>query len=272
VKFTVIGASGFIGSSLTAKLRAEGNSVFAPGRGDPDIFTSSLGHVIYAAGITADFRSRPFDTLRANTNFVAQLLEQANFESLLYLSSARIYRHAEHSGEDAAIFLRSSDPEDLYDLTKLTGEALCHASGRNFVRVVRLTNVVGSDFRSQNFLFDLIRAACDTGEIKLRSRLESAKDYVLLQDVLEILPKVAIDGDRSCYNLGSGRNLTHAELLEPIVTNTGARLTIEPNAPQIVTPQIDIDRICQEFGYQPSPVLPSIPELIHEYQKYQQRL
>jgi hypothetical protein len=66
--------------------------------------------------------------------------------------------------------------------------------------------------------------------------------------------------------------IVHAELLEPIVTNTGARLTIEPNAPQIVTPQIDIDRICQEFGYQPSPVLPSIPELIHEYQKYQQRL
>lgn len=268
MKFTVIGASGFIGGSLTTKLRAEGENVFAPMRDDKSIFTIPLGHVIYAAGVTADFRSRPFDTLRANTNFVAQLLEQANFESLLYLSSARIYRHAEHGGEDAAIFLRSRDPEDLYDLTKLTGEAICHGSGRDSVRVVRLTNVLGSDFRSNNFLFDLIRSACDTGQIRLRSGLESAKDYVLLQDVLEILPKIAIDGCHSCYNIGSGHNLTHAELLEPLLANTGATLTLDPDAPQIVTRSIDITRICNEFGYQPSPVLPYIPELVHEYRKF----
>jgi nucleoside-diphosphate-sugar epimerase len=267
INFTIIGSTGFIGNALAKSLKAKSEIVFTPPRDDETVFSTSLGHVIYAAGVTADFRSRPFDTLRANTTFVAKLLEQASFESLLYLSSARIYRHSAYCREDAEIFLRSHEPEDLYDLTKLTGESLCHATKRDSVRVVRLTNVVGSDFHSQNFLFDLIRSACDSGQIKLRSGLKSAKDYILLEDVIKTLPKIAVSGGHKCYNLGSGYNLTHAELLEPILQATKASLTVEPNAPEIIIPPIDIERISTEFGYQPSPVLPYISELIYEYRK-----
>ncbi len=267
MNFTIVGASGFIGSALTANLRAEGRTVFAPTRGAPELFSTDLGHVIYAAGVTSDFRARPFDTLRANTNLVAELLEKAEFKSLLYLSSARIYRHAEHSGEEATIFVRSGDSEDFYDLTKLTGEAICHASRRKHVRVVRLSNVVGADFRSQNFLFELIRCACDIGHVKLLSAPDSAKDYVLLQDVLSLLPKIAVAGVQACYNLGSGQNLTHAELLEPILAATGAQLSINESAPRIIAPPINIGRLRDEFGYQPTPVLPCIPELVREYWK-----
>lgn len=268
MNFTIIGASGFIGSALVASLRASGQNVYAPKRGDTKNFTEPLGYVIYAAGITADFRSRPFDTLRANTNLLAELLERANFESLLYLSSARIYRHAEHSGEEAAIYLKSKDPEDLYDLTKLTAEAICYASKRKSVRIVRLTNVVGSNFQSQNFLSDVIRSACDTGRIELRSTLDSEKDYVLLQDVLNFLPKIAINGYSSCYNLGSGYNLTHREVLDPIIAETGAKLNVCEDASRTVSPSISIDRLSTEFNYLPSPVLTYIPQLIHEYRKF----
>ena len=268
MNFTIIGASGFIGSALVASLRANGQNIFAPKRGDTKIFTAPLGHLVYAAGITADFRSRPFDTLRANTNLLAELLERSDFESLLYLSSARIYRHAEHSGEDAEIYLRPKDPEDLYDLTKLTAEAICYASKRKSVRIVRLTNVVGSDFKSQNFLSDVIRSACDTGRVELRSTLDSGKDYVLLQDVLNFLPKIAINGCNSCYNFGSGQNLTHGEILEPIIEATGAKLNVCSNASRMLMPSISIDRLSTEFNYLPSPVLPYIPQLIHEYRKF----
>ena len=267
MKFTVVGANGFIGSALKAMLHTQDFNVFAPTRGANELFTMPLGHVIYAAGVTADFRTRPFDTHRANTCLVADLLERAEFESLLYLSSARIYRHAENSVEDALIYVQPGDREDLYDLTKLTGEAICHASGRDSVRVVRLTNVVGPDFSSQNFLFDLIRSACETGQIDLRSAPDSAKDYVLLHDVLGILPRIATTGRHSCYNLGSGRNLTHAELLEPILAITGARLVVRDDAPKSVVPPINIARLQNEFGFQSSSVLSHIPQLVHEYWK-----
>lgn len=143
MNFTVIGATGFIGRAMVSWLSEQGHAVLAPGRGDELLFSRPLGHVIYAAGVTADFRSRPFDTLRAHTTLLADILERASFDSLLYLSSARMYRHSEHTGEDAAVLLRSSDPEDFYDLTKMTAESLCLASRRANTRIARLTNVVG---------------------------------------------------------------------------------------------------------------------------------
>ncbi|MCI4567729.1 NAD(P)-dependent oxidoreductase [Lysobacter sp. CFH 32150] len=268
MNFTVIGASGFIGSALCDSLRASGHSVSAPDRSAGTILDRPLGHVVYAAGVTADFRTRPFDTFRANTGLVAEILEKDQFDSFLYLSSARLYRHAAQSGEATRICVEASDPEDFYDLTKLTSEALCHASGHASARVVRLANVVGQDFRSQNFLYDLIRSACDSGVIELRSDLASAKDYVLLEDVVRILPMIALSGRDSCYNLGSGQNLTHAQLLEPILATTGATLKVVEGAPCVMAPQMDISKLRNEFGFRPTPVLPSIAGLINHYRKF----
>lgn len=266
VNYTIVGGEGFIGGALAAQLRKQGHSVVTHTRGASPP-RGPLGHLIYAAGVTADFRSRPFDTLRAHTTLLADILEHAEFDSLLYLSSARLYRHAEHGGEEATIAVRSQDPEDLYDLTKLTGEALCHASGRPAVRVVRLTNVVGTDFRSQNFLFELIRAACDHGHIELRSALESSKDYVLLEDVLNLLPRIALEGRELCYNLGGGGNLRHSEILAPILAASGARLKVLEGAPLHAGPEVAIDRLRSEFNHVPTPVLPRIPGLVNEYMK-----
>lgn len=268
MKFTVIGASGYIGGALAAHLEAAGQDVFRPARGTAELFTRPLGHVIYAAGVTGDFRTRPFDTLRANTALLANVLERGDFDSLLYLSSARIYRHAEGSGEDAAIHVKPGEPEDLYDLTKLTAEALCNASGRPGVRVVRLTNVVGSGLCATNFLGELIHDACTTGQITLRTALDSAKDYVLLDDVLSMLPKIAVSGRHACYNLGASRNLTHAEIVQSIVASTGARCSVAPGAPTLASPPIDIGRLRAEFGFEPSPVLDHLSRFIDAYRKH----
>jgi nucleoside-diphosphate-sugar epimerase len=268
VKFTVIGASGFIGAALSARLRSDGREVSCPARGAVELFTRPLGHVVYAAGVTSDFRSRPFDTLRANTTLLAKVLERSDFDSLLYLSSARIYRHAESSREEAAIHVRPTDPEDLYDLTKLTAESLCHASGRCGARIVRLTNVVGPDLGSANFLGELIRSACAAGEIILRSALESAKDYVMLDDVLGLLPRIAISGGHACYNLGAGRNLTHADIVQTIAACTGARWSVVEGAPTGASQPVDIGRLRAEFGFKPRPVLEHLPQLIETYRKH----
>lgn len=267
MRYTVVGAGGFIGGAVSARLEADGTEVFRPRRDTPALFSQPLGHVIYAAGVTADFRERPFDTLRANTGLLADLLEQAEFESLLYLSSARIYRHAEHTREDAAILLNPSDPDDLYDFTKLTAEALCRASGRSKVRVVRLSNVVGPDFRSRNFLFDLIRDACLQGQIRLRTALQSEKDYIRLDDVVDLLPRIAVMGGHACYNMGSGQNLSHAEVVAAIVARTGATLSVTEDAALVTSRPLDVTRLNDEFGFQARPVLEYLPHLVDQYRK-----
>ena len=267
MNFTVIGSTGFIGSAITKKLIKENHTVLTPQKNDKTLFTSSLGHVIYAAGVTADFRSQPFNPLRSNTSLLADILEKSEFDSLLYCSSARVYRHSENTQEDTTIYLNPNDLEDLYDLTKITAEAMCHATGRTFVRIVRLTNVIGQDFKSQNFLFDIIRSACDHSHIKLRTTIDSCKDYILIDDLLNILPKIATKGRYSCYNVGSGYNISNQELLKPIISATNARLDIETDAQKIMLPPINIDRLCDEFSFIPSPILDYIPKLVCEYQK-----
>lgn len=267
MSFTVIGGKGFVGGAVVARLRADGHDVFVPERGDPLLLQRPLGHVIYAAGVTADFRSRPFDTMRAHVGLLAEVLEHAHFDSLLYLSSARVYRHAENAQEETPIALHSEDPEDFYDLTKLSGEALCHASGRRNVRVARLANVIGRDFRSANFVFDLIRSACRDGSIELRSAPDSEKDYVMVDDVADVLPKIALSGQHRCYNIAAGFNTQHVRIVGAIAATTGATCTVIPGAPRIASPPIDIRRLQTEFGFAPQEVLSEIPTLVNEYRK-----
>jgi nucleoside-diphosphate-sugar epimerase len=266
VRFTVFGSGGFIGTALVEELRSSGHDVLTPAR-DSGRPVTPLGHVIYAAGVTADFRERPFDALEANTCLVGELLRNTDFETFLYLSSARVYRHGKSSSESSGITLHAEDPEDFYDFTKLAAEAVCHASARNGVRVVRLTNVVGRDFDSKNFLPDLIRSAWRESSILLRTDLDSEKDYVLLRDVVTWLPRIAVAGRQSCYNLGSGENLSNRLLAAHISAATGAQVNVIRGAPCIAWPQVDISRLQGEFGFHPTPVLPALLELINEFRK-----
>lgn len=61
---TVLGASGFIGRHLTAELERRGVDHHSPGRHESP-GGGPLGHVVYCAGVTGDFRRRPLDAAPA---------------------------------------------------------------------------------------------------------------------------------------------------------------------------------------------------------------
>lgn len=248
MKFTVFGSSGFIGSRLCAHLKAQGHEVYAPRRGEQVARNHSLGHAIYCAGLTTDFRHRPFDTVAAHIIFLAELLQHTTFSSFLYLSSARVYLGAATTEEWADCRVNPSHPDDFYNLTKLMGEALCFASGRENVRAVRLSNVFGIAPDAENFLTQIVSEALRFGHITLRSSLDSKKDYISLRDTLELLPKIAVSGKHRIYNLASGINVTNHQLLDLMVKLTGCKVTVVPGAPVISFPRISIARISEEFA------------------------
>ena len=134
--FTVLGAQGFIGPRLVAHLASEGHRVFAPPR-HADWSGAHLGHVIYAVGVTHDFAARPFDTIAAHVSRFAELLSDGRFDSLVYLSSTRVYQGLSGTVDESAdLIVNPTRPGDLYNLSKLTGESLALASGGP-VRIVR---------------------------------------------------------------------------------------------------------------------------------------
>ena len=123
VKFTVLGGRGFIGRHLVGRLQAAGHEVTVPPRDalpDPD---TCMGHVVYAIGLTGDFRTRPYDTIDSHVITLARWLQMGRFLSWLYLSSTRVYGAAADTREEAHLSVLPG-PDGLYDLSKLLGEAL----------------------------------------------------------------------------------------------------------------------------------------------------
>ncbi len=259
MNWTVLGATGVIGRQLVARLRADGQAVDTPGRDDPGLCTRPLGQVIYAIGLTADFRSRPYDTVQAHVSLLAELLQKADFSSLLYLSSTRVYMHAASSREDAMLGVQAQDPSDLYNLSKLMGESLCLNGGRAGVRVVRLSNVVGGeDADTANFLPSLVREARG-GRLLLQTAPDSAKDYIHIDDVAELLPRIASTGRQRLYNVASGIQTRHAQWTAHLQAQTGCRVDIAPGAPAAGFIPIDITRIREEFAFVPRSVFSALP-------------
>lgn len=272
MNFTVLGASGFIGSRLVNHLRSTGHVCFAPMRDDPIIPERNLGHVVYCIGLTADFRERPIDTIRAHVCRLADVLETSRFDSLLYLSSTRVYRDATDTREDARLTASPCVPDDLYNLSKLAGEALCLACESDTVRVARLSNVIGVGPTSETFFTQVLRQALLQGRIELRTTLDSVKDYISIDDVVEILPRLAVDGKKRIYNVASGINISHREIIERLVALTGCEIALSPDARLSRFPPVDIERIRAEFRFSPASVLDTLPGLVAAYRTSRTRV
>ena len=263
MKVTILGGSGFIGRALVRRLHAHNAHVYAPGRGDVD-WKQDLGHVIYAIGLTADFRTRAFETVEAHVEVLSEFLRRARYDSLLYLSSTRVYRGARDTSEESSLVVSPSDGEDLYNLSKLLGESLCLAVSRPTVRVVRLSNVYGPGATSDDFLTSVLREAAGSGAVQLRTAMDSERDFVDLADVVDLLPRIADSGRHRLYNVGSGCNITNRQLADALA-RLNVRVSVEPGAQRVAYPPLRIARVVEEFGFEPRQLLPQLPGLYADY-------
>lgn len=261
---TVLGASGFIGSHLVERLRELNLNCYCPDRNE-DLSSKNLGKVIYCIGLTADFRSRPFDTVTAHVCKLVEILQECRFDSLLYLSSTRLYKSIQGTAkEEDEIRVNPLDDNELYNISKAMGESLTLACGKK-ARIARISNVYGNDFSSNNFLSAVIKEALHTKKVMLRTSFESAKDYISVDDVVDILIRIATQGRHRVYNLASGTNVSNLELMKRIGDITGCQFTVAPNAETMTFPKISIQRIKEEFNFVPPNVLNDIAKLVEVY-------
>jgi nucleoside-diphosphate-sugar epimerase len=248
--FTIFGAGGWVGSALVQRLESHAHDVQALRRNEWPSENTNLGHVIYSIGLTADFRSRPLETAEAHVTVLTQVLRRCKFESLLYLSTTRIYRDARETAESAVLQVKPADPDDVYNITKLAGEALCLSLPNPTTRVARLSNVIGAGAQSDSFLASVMRDA-RKGAVTIHGAPDSVKDYVALSDVTLLCEAIAIRGQQRLYNVAAGRNVSHRTIADLVARHTGATVKFAPNAPKQQFPPIAIDLIQREFGAKP---------------------
>lgn len=266
--FTILGAGGFIGRHLGQTLRQEGAKVVAPARRE-GLPAGPLGHVIYCIGLTADFRTRPLDTMEAHVCRLREVLGHGDFDSLLYLSSTRVYGGASDGCETASIAVDPASASDLYNISKLAGEALCFAQDDDRVRIARLANVFGTEMAPDTFLAALICAAIEDRHIALQTAREAVKDYIAIEDVSRAVIRIARAGRERIYNIASGYNITTGEIVDALAELTNATVSIQPDAPSPSFPPISTERIRSAMAcaapWQPERLTDALPALVAAY-------
>lgn len=255
---TIFGGDGFIGSHLRARLRGDGWECRVVSRTDAVPRGSDLGAVFYCAGLTADYAERAFDTVRAHTCRLAEVLEHCRFDRLVYLSSTRLYDS--QSGpialESAPLHLDPANPRHFYDLSKALGESLCRVAGAGRACVARLSCVFNDQHDADGFLPALLRQAlahpsANDSPLLVDSSAAYARDYVWMDDVLRALLRIADGGEHLVYNVASGENLCNRDLFAALAQSLDIVIVPRRHDVPQPPPRICIDRMRQEFGWQP---------------------
>jgi nucleoside-diphosphate-sugar epimerase len=267
MKFTIFGSRGFIGRNLARFLQAKGHAVSAVDRSTVVPAGAHLGHVVYAIGLTADFRGRPAETIDAHVGVMTRLMQRAQFDSWLYLSSTRVY-----AGLAAGVPATETVPvpvspsaDSLYELSKLLGEAYCLGFDHPNTRVARLSNVYGPDQGGASFLGAVIDEARRAGAVTIREDASSSKDYIAIEDVVALLAGIAVQGKQRLYNVASGASTQHADLARELGRLTGARITFDSNAVHRSFPAIDNARVSAEFAFQPRRIIDDLPRILDQW-------
>lgn len=247
---TVLGASGWIGAALVGELQRQGQKVLPVLRAellDWLAGNEQQGLVIYAIGLTSDFRQHPYATVESHVGLLSRVLQRRGLEDFLLLSSTRVYGRSLEAHETTPLSCLSTDPSDLYNLSKLLGEALVLQDQRQGLKVVRLSNVVGVGQPVSTFLGALLAEARSTRKVTILQPSNTQKDYVALSDVVRLLPLIARQGCHRLYNVGCGRNTSHAEVATWL-ERQGVNVTFGTAvAPAISFPTLLIKRLSQEF-------------------------
>ena len=255
--FTVFGSDGFVGKRLVTRLTDLGHQVQTVGRSENfQTKYSTLGHVMYCAGVTGSrFKTEQFRVVNAHVSLLAEVLECGKFTTFLYMSSARMYEESLDGTSVGASF--RVDPwqvSDFYNLSKLMGESLILQSGISSARIVRVAYAVDYAEDSTDNVTHFIRSA-RKGHVRFTAHRESVKDYVVMKDIVEMLPLLALDGSSKMYNLASGMNTSTNELAQMLIEETGCGVEFA-NEEELRAPYpIDISLLESEFSYRPQSVV-----------------
>lgn len=261
---TVVGGQGFIGGALATRLARSGEAVWAPAKRDPDLLRRDLGVVYFCAGLTADYDTRPFDTVEAHASLVSRMIEAGRFERFVYLSSTRLYDGLPKAEADEAepLILDPADPRRIYDLSKALGEnlTLTRTDGRG--RVARLANVYDWRPGAPGFLSEwLIRARAEN-DLRLDSSPAISRDYIHLDDVVDALIAVAAGPQPTIVNVASGALVTNGEIAE-LFTAAGWQVRFAGDARPAPPPNARVDRLAS-LGVRARPVLQVVGDYLKD--------
>lgn len=263
MKVTIFGAGGFIGSQLTALFNSCG---FETNRGDwtkSSFNGKDLGTVIFCGGI-GDC-SQIESVISSHVDIVRRVINTANYDFLLYISSTRLYLGNETAEVNTPLTMYQEDKRVLFNQVKLLAETIIKSQMKPYA-IARPSNVYGSAYNSKLFLPSLVRDAVTKKEINLYVTPDYSKDYVDIGDVTWALMQIAIQRLQGTFNIASGENVSAEELVNLIINKTGCKAIWHSVNSDDMFPITDIKPLQQHISFKPKPVISMLDKMIDVFQ------
>jgi UDP-glucose 4-epimerase len=237
-RIAITGSSGFVGSHLTKKLKELGtDTICLDIKNGTDITDweevrtmeqfDTLVHLA-AKSYVPDSYKYPRDFYCLNITGTLNALELCRIhKSKMVFISSYVYGIPKYLPIDEKHPTEAFNP---YAQTKLIGEQLCFDYCTHFgvpVVILRPFNIYGEG-QNENFLIPTIIKQAKTGKILLND-LRPKRDYIYIDDFLDLLVKVIERDQAGCeiFNAGTGVSYSVSELANLICSLFKNNIVIE---------------------------------------------
>ena len=261
--YTIFGHTGFIGRYLKKKLKK--NRLILPNRNQIKL-RGNLGNIIYCIGSDL-WKKDIYNSFNANLGYIPEILKSNKFKSFNFISSIRIYNGLKKGREKDKLFVDPVNIDNYFNVKKICAESLLLSSGHK-IKIIRLCNLYGDNFKAPIFLPTVIRNAVKNKSIDITINKESKKNYLNVNEATDIIIKIINNGKDKIYNVASDKQVSLFQIAKSIKKSTNCRIKFKNQKMKMNEAKIDISKIKKEFLFKPkSNLITELDYLINLYSK-----
>ena len=136
------------------------------------------------------------------------------------------------------------------------------------IKIIRLCNLYGDNFKAPIFLPTVIRNAVKNKSIDITINKESKKNYLNVNEATDIIIKIINNGKDKIYNVASDKQVSLFQIAKSIKKSTNCRIKFKNQKLKMNEAKIDISKIKKEFLFKPkSNLITELDYLINLYSK-----
>ncbi|MFH1285252.1 MAG: GDP-mannose 4,6-dehydratase [Candidatus Micrarchaeota archaeon] len=264
MKILVTGGKGYVGSRLVERLKKLGHDVksFSQEDGEDvreleEVKKASKGidaiyHLAALISISKSIKE-PYEFFEVNAHGTANVLEAARIngiETVILCSTSKVYGKAQKLPIDENHPLIPASP---YGASKLIAELLCRQYALHYgikTPILRVFNVYGPEQKSDLIIPTILRQAEKGSEIALRS-VQSKRDFVYVDDVIDALVLALEKRESDTYNIGTGEATSIEELVGIASKLMKKKLEIRLSGSDPLTEErADVEKAKKKLGFE----------------------
>ena len=265
-KYTIFGHRGFLGKNIVHYLRKKEKKYFLPKKKNK--FSKNLNNVIYCIGVY-DVLDNPIKSIDASLKILSEIIINNKFKSFVLISSTRLYLNSKKTNENDKISIDPNSKNYFFNSLRLTAENFCLSQNNRKIKVVRISNLYGDYFKSQKyFLPNLIRNSIEKKLISITINKNSKKNYLNVQDAVEVLIKIINKGKYRLYNIASDKRYSLDFISKTIQKITKCKIKYYNQKIKYDEPLININRVKKEFKFKPKNDFKNkLQQIVKEFKK-----